>query len=228
MNSISSDYKLSDYQLEQFSKYYQFLVEENEKINLTSITDIEEVYIKHFWDSLAMQETSQKIENKTLCDIGSGAGFPSIPLKIANPSLKVTIIEPTLKRVRFLQNLCDILKISDIKIINARAEDVVNDYRENFDIVTARAVSGLSIILELSIPFIKVEGSFIAYKGNSYTEEISTAKKCMDTLEVSLENIFRYELPKQYGSRSLLFFTKRKPTSKKYPRRYAEIKKKPL
>ena len=167
MNDYLHEFNLSIDQGQLFFQYFQFLVAENEKVNLTSIIDLEGVYIKHFYDSLSMYKFIPDLNSKNICDIGSGAGFPSIPLKILNPTLKVTIIEPTLKRVRFLNQLCDILNLQDVTVINGRAEDVIVNYRETFDVVVVRAVANLPIILELAIPFIKIKGSFIAYKGRS-------------------------------------------------------------
>ncbi|MDY0208558.1 MAG: 16S rRNA (guanine(527)-N(7))-methyltransferase RsmG [Bacilli bacterium] len=228
MNSYLDKFNLSDGQKQKFNQYYQFLIVENKKINLTSIVEEDEVYSKHFYDSLSIIELITDLQNKSICDIGSGAGFPSIPLKILVPTLKVTIIEPTLKRVRFLQQLCDILKLTEINIINDRAENIIGNYREAFDVVVARAVANLPVILELAIPFIKVEGSFIAYKGQSYSSEIALAQTCSTTLEVSLKTTYQYELPANMGSRVLLEFTKAKVTKIRYPRKYADIKKKPL
>ncbi len=228
MNNYLDRFKLNEEQKQQFEQYFQFLIAENEKINLTSIIEKDEVYGKHFCDSLSIIEAGVTLKNKNLCDIGSGAGFPSIPLKILEPTLQITIIEPILKRIRFLQQLCDILKLTEVTIINDRAENAIKNYREGFDIVTARAVANLPIILELSIPFIRIGGSFIAYKGQSYVTEIEAAQRCLTTLDVVLKSIYEYELPADMGSRALLEFTKSKATNIKYPRKYADIKKKTL
>ena len=228
MNNYLDKFNLNDKQKLQFKQYFQFLIAENKKINLTSIIEEEEVYVKHFYDSLSMINAGIDLKNKSICDIGSGAGFPSIPLKILEPTLQVTIIEPTTKRIRFLERLCDILKLTEVTIINDRAENAIKNYREGFDIVTARAVANLPIVLELSIPFIRVGGSFIAYKGQSYAAEIKTAERCLTTLEADLKSVYEYELPADMGSRALLEFTKSKATNIKYPRKYADIKKKTL
>ena len=228
MNNYLDRFKLNEEQKQKFKQYYQFLISENEKINLTSIVAEDEVYGKHFYDSLSMIGLLSDLKNKNICDIGSGAGFPSIPLKILEPTLKVTIIEPTAKRVRFLKQLCDILKLTEVTIINDRAENAVKNYRESFDVVVARAVANLSIILELSIPFIKIGGSFVAYKGQSYEDELELAQRCLTILEVELKTTHQYELPADMGSRVLLEFSKSKPTNIKYPRKYADIKKKTL
>lgn len=228
MNDYLHEFNLSIDQGQLFFQYFQFLVAENEKVNLTSIIDLEGVYIKHFYDSLSMSKFIPDLNSKNICDIGSGAGFPSIPLKILNPTLKVTIIEPTLKRVRFLNQLCDILNLQDVTVINGRAEDVIVNYRETFDVVVVRAVANLPIILELAIPFIKIKGSFIAYKGQAYSEELEASKGCLKIIEAKIKSVYKYELPNDLGARALLEFTKSKATNIKYPRRYADIKNKTL
>ena len=211
------------YNNEAFKKYYEFLISENEKYNLTSITLEKEVYVKHFLDSLALENIID-LKEVTLCDVGSGAGFPSIPLKIMYPNIKLTIIEPTLKRCKFLESLVELLKLDNVEIINDRAENIKNRY---FDIVTARAVSNLSILLELCIPLVKVNGYFIGYKGSNYKEELDGANGAIKALNVKLVDVYEYDL-EEYGRHSLIKFLKDKETNKIYPRPYAQIKKKPL
>lgn len=222
------EFNLNKYQLLQFQKYYEFLVQENRKYNLTSIVEKEEVYIKHFYDSIKMIDIIDFTKISNLCDIGSGAGFPGIPLKIKYPHLKLTIIEPTTKKITFLKQLTEILKLSDIELINERAEDEIINKREYYDVVTARAVASLPILLELTIPFLKVEGSFIALKGSSYQEELDISKTAMDKLNCKLIDSLIYELPNNYGTRAILNIYKVKPTKDIYPRNYAAIKKKHL
>lgn len=222
------EFNLNKYQLLQFQKYYEFLVQENRKYNLTSIVEKEEVYIKHFYDSIKMIDIIDFTKISNLCDIGSGAGFPGIPLKIKYPHLKLTIIEPTTKKITFLKQLTEILKLSDIELINDRAEDEIINKREYYDVVTARAVASLPILLELTIPFLKVEGSFIALKGSSYQEELDISKTAMDKLNCKLIDSLIYELPNNYGTRAILNIYKVKPTKDIYPRNYAAIKKKHL
>lgn len=222
------EFNLNNYQLLQFQKYYEFLVQENRKYNLTSIVEKEEVYIKHFYDSIKMIDIIDFTKISNLCDIGSGAGFPGIPLKIKYPHLKLTIIEPTTKKITFLKQLTEILKLSDIELINDRAEDEIINKREYYDVVTARAVASLPILLELTIPFLKVEGSFIALKGSSYQEELDISKTAMDKLNCKLIDSLIYELPNNYGTRAILNIYKVKPTKDIYPRNYAAIKKKHL
>lgn len=209
---------------ELFEKYYSFLVSENEKYNLTSITEKNEVYIKHFLDSISLENVVDLNENIHLCDVGSGAGFPSIPLKIMYPNLKVTIIEPTLKRCNFLKQLVDILGLKDVEIINDRAENIKD---MKFDVVTARAVSNLPMLLELCIPLTKLNGYFIALKGSNYKEELTISNHALSELNARVVNIYEYEMA-EYGIHSLIKVLKEKETKKIYPRQYSQIKKKPL
>src|SRR5690554_6174133 len=164
--------------MDKFKTYYQFLIEENKKYNLTSITDEEEVYIKHFQDSIKTEIAIDFNEVESLCDIGSGAGFPGIPLKIKYPHLKLTIIEPTKKRCHFLEQLVLKLNLKDVIIRNDRAENI-NDLRETFDVVCARAVASLPILLEICIPYVKVSGYFIALKGPNYQEEVANSENAL-------------------------------------------------
>lgn len=218
---------LIDKNREKFDTYYKFLVEENEKYNLTNITEVNEVNIKHFFDSLSMKDIIDLNQKISLCDVGSGAGFPAIPLKICFPNLDVTIIEPTTKRTNFLKMLCDKLGI-EVTIINERCEDVARDLEESFDIVTARAVANTSILLELLSRITKVNGNIVLYKGDKATEELKDADKAIKILDLSIAEVYPYELPENYGSRYLINLKKNKKTKDCYPRRYAEIKKKPL
>ena len=216
--------KISDLtKIDAFEKYYKFLVEENNKYNLTSITDKDEVYIKHFLDSLSIENIID-LDNISLCDVGSGAGFPAIPLKIMYPNIKLTIIEPTLKRCNFLKQVVEMLNMKDVEIINDRAENIKDMH---FDVVCARAVSNLSILLELCIPLVKVNGYFISMKGSNYKEELDDASNALNALDAKVEDIYEYDL-EEYGKRVLLKIKKIKETKKIYPRMYSQIKKKPL
>ena len=212
---------------DRFKLYYDFLVQENEKYNLTNITEQNEAYIKHFYDSVQMENIIDLNNVKTLCDVGSGAGFPSIPLKILYPHLHVTIIEPTLKRCNFLNQLVKTLQLDNVVIINDRAENM-KDLRNNFDIVTARAVASMPILLELCIPLVKVDGMFISLKGSSFHEEMTLSSNAIKELFVKVTQVYEYELPNNYGKHSLIVFNKFKQTNIKYPRNYSTIKKKPL
>ncbi len=216
--------KISDLtKIDAFEKYYKFLVEENNKYNLTSITDKDEVYIKHFFDSLSIENIID-LDNISLCDVGSGAGFPAIPLKIMYPNIKLTIIEPTLKRCNFLKQVVEMLNMKDVEIINDRAENIKDMH---FDVVCARAVSNLCILLELCIPLVKVNGYFISMKGSNYKEELDDASNALNALDAKVEDIYEYDL-EEYGKRVLLKIKKIKETKKIYPRMYSQIKKKPL
>jgi 16S rRNA (guanine527-N7)-methyltransferase len=212
---------------EKFSLYYNFLVQENEKYNLTNITEKEEAYIKHFYDSIQLEKVIDFNNIKTLCDVGSGAGFPSIPLKIIYPHLHITIIEPTLKRCNFLNQLVELLQLDNVTIINDRAENM-SSLRETFDIVTARAVASMPILLELCVPLTKVNGYFISLKGSSFHEEMVKSSNAIKLLDVKVNKVLEYELLNNYGKRSIIMFEKLKQTNSKYPRKYSLIKNKPL
>ena len=212
---------------EKFKLYYNFLVQENEKYNLTSITEKEEAYIKHFYDSVQLEKIINLEEIETLCDVGSGAGFPSIPLKIIYPHLHITIIEPTLKRCNFLNQLVELLQLDNVTIINDRAENM-SSLRETFDIVTARAVASMPILLELCVPLTKVNGYFISLKGSSFHEEMIKSRNAIKLLDVKVNKIYEYELLNNFGKHSIIIFNKEKNTNVKYPRKYSVIKNKPL
>jgi 16S rRNA (guanine527-N7)-methyltransferase len=212
--------------LEQLDKYYQILITENEKYNLTAITNKEEVYLKHFYDSLTITKIID-LNNQTLCDIGTGAGFPGLVLKIFYPNLDITLIEATGKRCNFLNKVITELNLKKIKVINERAEDYSKNNREIYDIITARAVAPLSHLLEYSIPALKVNGYFIPMKGN-IKEELSTINNYYQKLNIKLLEKIEFTLPQEDSTRTLLKFQKLTPTSKQFPRKYNEIKKRPL
>lgn len=216
---------VSDRQLEQFATYAKMLVEWNEKMNLTAIVDEAEIYEKHFLDSIL---PSFDIPLKgSLCDIGAGAGFPSIPLKIIYPDLQVTIVETLGKRVTFLNELCKKLGLSGVTCLHARAEEAVEDLRESFDFVSARAVANLPMLCELCIPYIKINGHFIAMKGSSGHEEMAEAKKAVRILGCKAVGVYDVELSD--GSKRVnIDYQKIHATPKQYPRQFAKIKKSPL
>lgn len=220
--------KLINENKEKFEIYFNYLVNENKKYNLTSITEEKEVYVKHFEDSVILGDYFDLTKEVSLCDIGSGAGFPAIPLKICYPNIKVTIVEPTSKRALFMKNLIEKLSLKDIEVVNARSEDIARDYTNNFDFVCARAVAQLPTLLELLIRFTKVGGNVIAYKGDKGKEEVLMATNAMKILGCKLDKIIEYELKDNMGKRSLVVINKTKETSEKYPRKYQEIKRKPL
>ena len=208
--------------------YYEMLYETSKVMNLTTIVELEEAYIKHFYDSLLMSKVVDLTKELTLADIGTGAGFPGLVLKIVYPNLKVTLIEPIGKRCKFLQSIIDRLELKDIYVVNERAEDAVKKYRESFDIVTARAVASLNILSEICVPFVKINGLFIALKGSSYQEEIDNACQAVGKLKVKLTKKVLLELPLKLGERSILVYKKTESTPNIYPRLYAKIKKNPL
>lgn len=217
--------ELNKTQLEQFETYYNFLVDYNKKINLTSITNKDEVYIKHFLDSISVSKFSD-LKGK-LIDIGTGAGFPGVPLKILNPNLDVTLLESSKKKTIFLEKLSNILELK-YEIINSRAEESskLEIYREKFDICTSRAVASLDILTELCIPFLKVQGTFVAMKGPSLDNEIAKSKSSMLNLKCKIRDIFKFELPMNFGKRNIVLIEKIGKTPKKYPRSFSDIKSK--
>ena len=225
---LLEEFILSNEMLEQLNKYYHLLVAENEKINLTSITEIEDVYIKHFYDSLLLTKETNMNQISTLVDVGTGAGFPGIPIKIMYPHLQLTLIEPTGKRCLFLEKVVKELQLNDVKIVNDRAENCIINMRETFDLATARAVSQLNILSEIVIPFVKKDGLFISMKGSNYNEELENATKAIQTLGAKIEKITSYELPKEKGKRVFISLKKVKNTPSIYPRIYSKIKKQPL
>ena len=227
MNNIKTVTNITKEMEEQFELYYEILSEESQKYNLTSITSKDDVYLKHFYDSILLVKQID-ITNKSIVDIGSGAGFPGIPLKIVSPTTKITLVEPTTKRANFLQMVIDKLGLKDIEVINDRAENIINSHREKYDFATARAVAPLNILLELLTPFVKVNGNIIALKGSSYQEELDICNKAFKELDIKVNNIYQEELPNNQGLRPIIVINKTKKTNPKYPRAYAQIKKKPL
>lgn len=221
--------ELSDKQQQQFQTYYQMLVEWNEKMNLTSITEEHEVYLKHFYDSIAASFYTDLTKELTICDIGAGAGFPSIPLKIIFPNLKVTIVDSLNKRIHFLNQLADALDIENVSFVHDRAETYgKGDYRESYDIVTARAVARLSVLSELCIPLVKKGGQFIALKSSKGEEELEEARFGIGVLGGKVVDTISYELPENAGERQMIIIDKRSQTPKKYPRKPGTPNKSPL
>lgn len=227
-NLLQSITILSEEQLKQFEMYANILQVESKKYNLTTITDLEDIYVKHFYDSLLIAKMVNLNQNIKLADLGSGAGFPGIPLKIAFPNLDITLIEPTTKRCKFLEQVIEKLNLQKIKVINDRAENYVEKERELFDLLTARAVAPLNILLELAIPLLKINGEFIALKGSNAEEEMKEAQNALKKLSARLTNQLTLDLPNDKGTRSILEIQKVKATNSIYPRQYAKIKKQPL
>ncbi len=226
MNNLFEKYgvKISDFQLNQFEKYYNLLIEYNAKFNLTSITEKLEVYIKHFLDSAIVVD---KLCGQTVIDIGSGGGFPAIPIKIMNDNLQITMVEATGKKCEFLKEVINTLNLKGITVVNGRAEELGKDikFREKFDICTARAVARLNSLCEYCMPFVKVGGSFVSLKAKA-SEEIEEAKTAIMVLGGELEKIENYKL--EDNERTLIFIKKVKLTDKKYPRGKGKERKNPL
>lgn len=224
---LDLDINLSDAQLNKFEEYYKFLVEYNEKVNLTAITEHDEVMIKHFYDSLILSKALYPGKIKLL-DVGAGAGFPSVPNAIINDTLDVTIIDSLNKRIVFLEELIKKLGLKNVKPIHGRAEEYAIENREKFDVVTARAVARLNILIELCIPFVKVGGLFVAMKSKEGEEELNEALNGIGLLGGKVIDRMDFELPNGMGERELILIKKIKPTPNKYPRKFAQIKSKPL
>lgn len=221
---------LSQQQIKQFNIYFHLLVEWNQKINLTAIVEEEEVYLKHFYDSIA-PISHQLIENQAvrLLDVGAGAGFPSIPMKIIFPELEIHILDSLNKRLTFLTTLIEKLGLEKVYLHHGRAEDLGQDinYRGTFDIVTARAVARLNVLVELTLPFLKKEGQLIALKAAQSPEELAEARQAIALLGGKLSQEIDYRLPNG-DARFMLIIDKKKETPKKYPRRAGVPNKKPL
>jgi len=217
-------------QLRQFALYYEQLLIWNKKMNLTNIVEKEQVYIKHFYDSLALSFYLRLNDFHSMVDIGSGAGFPSIPLKIMFPHLKVSIVDSLNKRIQFLKFLVNELALEQIDCIHSRAETLAREdaYRDQYDIAVARAVAKLNVLNELCLPYVCRNGLFIAMKGTDPTEELKEAKHSLQQLKSSAENVYRFTLPIENAERHLIFIRKLAVTPAKYPRMSGDIVKRPL
>lgn len=211
-----------------FEEYYKFLVEYNEHVNLTAITDYDGVYYKHFYDSLTLSLALDVTKPINLVDVGAGAGFPSIPNAIVFNNLNVTIIDALNKRINFLNELIAKLKLNNVKALHARAEEYAAFHREEADVVTARAVARLNILAELCIPLVKVGGLFVAMKSVESEQEFLEAKGAIKALGAEHLKTISVELPNQMGHREILVFKKVNKTPSKYPRQFSQIKNKPL
>lgn len=217
----------NEHQLSQLEQYYNLLIEWNEKINLTAITEKEQVYLKHFYDSLTLAKIIDLNQEESLCDIGTGAGFPGIVLKIFFPKLQITLVDSLQKRVNFLNLVIKELHLEKITALHVRAEEYAREIREQYDVVTARAVSHMSTILEYGIPLVKVKKNMVLMKGN-IGEELEESKNALNKLKCKINNIIEFDLPDEAGHRTLILVEKQEKTSSLFPRKYSEIKKKRL
>ncbi|MGY4105086.1 16S rRNA (guanine(527)-N(7))-methyltransferase RsmG [Ignavigranum ruoffiae] len=222
--------QLSEKQLQQFDRYFSLLVEWNQKINLTAITEHDEVYLKHFYDSLVPLWWVEIPEAAKVVDVGAGAGFPSIPIKIIRPDIQLTIIDSLNKRINFLNELVADLGLTGVEAVHARAEEAGQDqaYRGQYDLATARAVASLNILVELCLPFVKKGGHFIALKGQDAHNELIEAKRAITLLGGKFEAEFHETLPQEESYRAIIDIRKTLDTPNKYPRRPGKPNKQPL
>ena len=221
---------LNDTQMEQYNRYFELLVEWNEKINLTAITEPKEVAIKHMIDSITAYDENLFKDGTTVIDVGTGAGFPGLPLKIFCPEIKLTLMDSLNKRIKFLQTVVEKLGLKDVKCVHARAEEGARNkkYRESFDIAVSRAVARLPILCEYCLPFVKKGGHFIALKGMQYNDEAQEAAKAIKVLGGSQTEIRPVKLPELDDKRAVIIITKTMPTPKNYPRKAGTPTKNPI
>lgn len=221
---------LNDHQLDQFETYYKFLIDKNRYMNLTAITDEDQVIDKHFTDSLTCVRVVDMNKINSMIDVGTGAGFPGIPLKIAFPHLHVLLLDSLKKRLTFLDEVIDVLELEDISTLHKRAEDAAKDknLRESYDLCVSRAVAGLSTLSEYCIPFIKINGIFVSYKSKKGLEEVSHIDHCMNVLGSEVMNVDEFYLSDHDSERVLIKIRKNKSTPGKYPRKAGTPLRNPL
>ena len=226
------NFKLNENQINQFNQYFNSLIEANKHVNLTRITAEDDVYLKHFYDSITPLLAFSTVfkSSSSLCDVGAGAGFPSIPLKIMMPELQVTIVDSLGKRLNFLQGLITQLNLKNVALVHGRAEDVGQNkqYREQFDIVTARAVANMAVLSEYCLPLVKKGGNFIALKGPKAEDELKSSQKALTTLGGKAIALKELQLPQSTEDRTLILVKKVQPTPKKYPRQAGTPHRKPI
>ncbi len=220
--------EISKEQSEKFFKYMNLLLEWNEKINLTAITEPKDIILKHFIDSITIEKYIK--DNSKMLDIGTGAGFPGIPVSIIKNNVKITLMDSLNKRIKFLDEVIKENELINVDTIHGRAEELARneEYREKFDIATSRAVASLNILLEYMIPYVKVGGYCICMKGSNVEEEIEKAKKALEVLHCSIEKIEKFELPGSDYGRNIIIVKKKDSTSKKYPRKPGTPVKEPI
>lgn len=215
---------ITNKQLEQLNEYHKALVEWNKKINLTSITDEKEVYLKHFYDSLTLFKEYDLTKDISLCDVGTGAGFPGVVLKIVFPNLKITLVDSLQKRLKFLDYVIKLLDLKDVELVHERMEDYSKHNEERFDIITSRAVAKVKILVEISFKALKISGHLILMKA-SFEEELSDAEKIIKDIGGKVVDVNTFKLPIENSQRALINIKKLRKTGEKYPRSIDKIKK---
>jgi 16S rRNA (guanine527-N7)-methyltransferase len=222
--------ELSEKQLAQFETYFKLLVEWNEKMNLTAITEKEEIYLKHFYDSVTAAFYFDFKRDITVCDVGAGAGFPAIPLKICFPEIKLTVVDSLNKRIGFLEHVANELGLENISMYHDRAETFAHkqEFRQQFDLVMARAVARLSVLSELCLPLVKKGGHFLGMKGANLPGEVRDGEKAVQLLGGKIQDIYSFSLPIEESERNIVIIEKVKETPKKFPRKPGTPNKSPI
>lgn len=222
--------ELSEKQMEQFLQYYEMLIEKNKVMNLTAITEFDEVVEKHFLDSVSLTQQLDLHQSLKVLDLGTGAGFPGIPLKIVFPELEITLMDSLNKRVLFLQDVISSLQLQNIEAVHGRAEEAAKNkkYRESFDLCVSRAVANISTLSEYCLPFVKIGGSFISYKSSTIEDELEDGKKGIAILGGKVKDVYKFTLSDSKLQRSFVIIEKEKKTPKAYPRKAGTPSKDPL